>query len=368
MTKQIPITQIAEHLESTITKVVFYSGLYEPVSVNRIVKIWKYVDNSFFFHKKQVEILKKLSASNLVEKTEKGYQSNYDVAVNLGNMKEFFVKWREDLEKEFILAYKEDFTENELKDFKDINETSLKDKSYRQFIFSKYPNIEKRVNNLCFDEIQIKKIYDLWSSKEFRQVFLNPTCLSVLWKKDELKSDPVELLMIITQEFMLDRITETRSWDHDDNYNYSPTIPENIELTYEDEISRSNFARGLKCIANQLTKMIDNQSNFTAKKQIEFRSNIEKICDIYEKQIRAEEKFEKKESKTDWDQSTTVNDLIDDLGKSKVKRTLTKIKHGYDKIDFDSTSTDASKHVFGDQFVWNRIKRVAGKGKKRGGE
>ena len=74
MNKQISTRQITEHLESTIGKVVFYSGLYEPISVNRIVKIWKYVDNSFFFHKKQVEILKKLSASNLVEKTEKGYE------------------------------------------------------------------------------------------------------------------------------------------------------------------------------------------------------------------------------------------------------------------------------------------------------
>ena len=44
MNKQISTRQITEHLESTIGKVVFYSGLYEPVSVNRIVKIWKYVD------------------------------------------------------------------------------------------------------------------------------------------------------------------------------------------------------------------------------------------------------------------------------------------------------------------------------------
>ena len=364
MNKQISTRQITEHLESTIGKVVFYSGLYEPISVNRIVKIWKYVDNSFFFHKKQVEILKKLSESNLVEKTEKGYQSNYDAAINLVNMKKFFVKWREDLEKDFILAYKDFFNKNELKDLNDANETSLKDKSYRQFIFSKYPNIEKRVNNLCFDEIQIKKIYDLWSSKEFRQVFLNPTCLSVLWKKDELKSNPVELLMIITHEFIVDRIYETRSWSQ---YDYTE-IPENIGSTYKDEISEGSFTRGLKCIESQLTKMIDNQPKFTTKKQIEFRSKIEKICDIYEKQIRTEEKFEEKESKASWNQSTTVNDLIDDLGKSKLNRTLAKIKHGYDKIGFDSDSTDASKHLLGDQFVWNRIKRVAGKGKKRGGE
>ena len=84
--------------------------------------------------------------------------------------------------------------------------------------------------------------------------------------------------------------------------------------------------------------------------------------------FETEEKFEEKESKASWNQSTTVNDLIDDLGKSKLNRTLAKIKHGYDKIGFDSDSTDASKHLLGDQFVWNRIKRVAGKGKKRGGE
>lgn len=250
----------SELLNNITARAIFYSCISEGKTIPEIAKTWGYRTSTYFYQKSQRDLINKMLKANLISKTEsKGqeiYFSNYDAIVTRENLDRFFLKTNAKIENEAIV---EEF------DY-EVSEAQLEDALFKEFCLSKKPNLKSRLEKIRFKVEETFSFHRLWNNDVFKKTFLSVSCLSKTLQREQLFTEPLELLHSITINVCYD-IYEVKEKTNV-SYLFSPYryIPPQAVLS---------------CLL-KMTKEFDEQTLWT------FVESFQQVYTLMEKKLRAE--------------------------------------------------------------------------------